>query len=436
VNSRSALPTSAAAAYLLYQLAAAAYAVYLRLRLLAGFGAAPTRELFTERLGRWQGKQRPRAAACLWVHAASLGEVLLVAPLLARLRVIHPEAHLLLTCNTASGRAAAEQLNVDEIRYFPVDYAPIIKRLLTAVRPAALILVETEIWPCLLLEAGRASVATAMVNACVSQRSYQRYQMVRGLIGPVLAGLSLVCVRDQSSARRLADLGVEESSLRLLGDLKLDAVGSQELEQTPDLLGPLVAGAPVLLAISTHPGEEEVILAAFTRLRQRHSGLKLVLAPRHPARAAMVLELARGVGAALRWSQLCAAKAAHWDILVVDTTGQLRGFMKAATAGFVGGSLLGLGGHNLLEPAAFGLPVATGPSLENVEDQARELGRCGCLEVVADGEELAAVWAAWLEQPAARAARSRALSHFVAANGGALEATVAALDDLLGEPAG
>lgn len=431
MSRRPPLPLAGAAAYLVYQLIAVLYTVYLRLRLFTGWHTPLSRRIFLERLGRWPGKLRPGTAPCVWLHAASLGEVLLLGRLLARLRVLHPEAHLLVTTNTPAGSAAAERLNADEIRYFPVDYAPIVREVLARVRPCVVIFAETEIWPCMLLETAGSEIVTVMINARLSQRSHHRYRMVVGLIAAVVGSFALVCARDQTSAGRLSDLGVEEGRLLVLGDLKLDAIDAEEVEQTPDLLGTVVADTVVALAISTHEGEDEVVIDAFARLRQRHHGLKLVVAPRHPGRAAAVATLARTVAEVACWSQLGGAGGSDWEVLVVDTAGQLRGFMKRASVGFVGGSLVGVGGHNLLEPAAFGLPIATGPNLDNVEDQARALGECGCLDVVADAQELATLWGDWLDHPDSREARSRGLRDFIASNGGALDATVASLDSLI-----
>jgi 3-deoxy-D-manno-octulosonic-acid transferase len=304
--------------------------------------------------------------------------------------------------------------------------------ILDVVRPRLFVFVETEIWPSLLLHLGERRVGAVMVNASVSHRSYERYKHVHALIAAALGTLAAVCVRDRESYGRLLALGADPARTTVSGDLKSDALGDESVAHTPDVLATLEGDGPVLLAVSTHEGEDALVLAAFSRVRARHPRVRLVLAPRHPERAPAARRIAEARALVTgMWSQ--GRPRGRWDVLIVDTTGELRGFMKSATSAFVGGSWVEVGGHNLLEPAAFGLPLATGPFLEEVRDQADLLRAAGALAIVAHEDELAAQWTAWLDAP--RAARDRGERARAAARsrGGALERTWSVLEPLLVE---
>lgn len=394
------------------------------------------RPVLDERLGRWSG---PISAGrdVVWLHAASVGEVGVARVLVERLRRERPTAHLLLTCNTPTGRAAALEAGVDEVRYFPLDHPAVVAGVVARAEPSLFVFVETEIWPALLLELAARGVATVMVNACVSARSFSRYRRVRALIGAALGGVSLVCGRDEESLQRLLSLGVDPARALVVGDLKFDGVGPDEVEGAGDLLAGLTGADAVLLAASTHAGEDEQVLAAFDRVCAEHGASRLVLAPRHPQRSAAVLELARsGSRTAVAWSELARSRSADWRVLVVDSTGELRGFMRSSVGAFVGGTLVDVGGHSLVEPSAFGLPTVAGPHLGGVADQADGLRACDALTVVDDAEGLAGCWQRWLADAPAAAAAGRRARAFVEGHRGALDRTLDAMRPLLPGRAG
>jgi 3-deoxy-D-manno-octulosonic-acid transferase len=382
-----------------------------------------------ERLGRWVPRpDRPASdeRATVWIHAASVGEVMVAGPLVAALRAQWPELRLVVTSNTATGRRVAETLGVDEARFLPIDEPRAVAGALESARPDLFVFVETEIWPVLLAELAKRGTPCAMVNARISDRSFPRYRLVASLMRAVLSYVAVACVRDRASYERLVALGVRRERTILAGDLKLDALDAREVERTPDLLADLRGGHPVLLAASTHEGEDEVVLEAFGRVKHRHRTARLVVAPRHPERAAAVEALAVRAGfVASRWTRFDAASA--WDVLVVDTTGELRGFMPSATGAFVGGSLVDAGGHNVVEPAAFALPVAVGPYLDNVREPAGAMAETGCLRVVHDAAELAGLWGSWLDDAEAARESGRRGRAFVDAHRGALARTLEAL---------
>jgi len=351
--------------------------------------------------------------------------VQLARPLLARLAEARPDLPLLLTCNTATGLQLAVKSSATSVRFFPFDSPPIMSRVLDTLKPSLFVFIETEIWPCLLNELAHRQIPSVMVNARVSKSSFPRYQRVRWLVGPALAGVNAVLARDRKSADRLATLGAV--AVTVVGDLKHDGLAGAEVRATPDLLAVAEGSLPVLVAASTREGEEELVLAAFEGLRDR---ARLVVAPRHSERTAEVegLLVQRG----MRYKLLGEGDTAgDWEVLVIDTVGKLRGFFAAARAVFVGGSLVDKGGHNLLEPAAYGTAVCAGSHLDNVQDQSAALLAGGGIELVADTEALAAVWKGWVDDENKAAQVGEAARDVVRSNGGALDATVAVLEGLL-----
>jgi 3-deoxy-D-manno-octulosonic-acid transferase len=405
-------------------LAAATYASAAAVgRVAGGDGLSRLRE----RVGRYDGGLAPRGTeAGVWLHAASVGEVRAAEPLIAALRKRVPQARFVMTCQTSTGLALAARLAVDEVRYFPIDCRFVVRRALARFRPSLFLFVEAEIWPRLLLELAAAGVPAAMLAARVSEVSFRRYRRVRALFSPALATLALVCARDGESLRRLLALGVPSPRGRVVGDVKLDALDAGDVTATADALAGREVGAEVVFALSTHEGEEEIILDAFSRVRRTHSSALLVLAPRHPQRAEKVAALAGRYGRVARWSRDRCARG--WDVLVVDTTGDARMFFPAASCAFVGGSLVDVGGHNLVEPAVFGVPCAVGPRLENVKHQANLLHAAGALVVVENAEGLAHVWSRWLDDSAASQRVGRAARAAVDANRGAVARTMNALE--------
>jgi len=340
---------------------------------------------------------------------------------------------LVVTCQTATGLELAASLGAEERRYLPIDCRFAVRRALEHFRPSLFLFVEVEIWPRLLLELFAADVPTAMIGARVSEKSSRRYRRVRGLFGPALATLACVCARDEDSLRRLLDLGAPPAKSRVCGDIKLDALAEGELGRVRDPLKARDDDDRLLFAVSTHEGEEEVVLAAFSRVRQEHPCARLVIAPRHPGRAGYVHAMAERYGRTALWSRDRSARG--WDVLVLDTTGETRGFFRAADCAFVGGSLVRVGGHNLAEPAMFGIPFVVGPYLDAVRHQADLLEAVGALHVVDDAKGFARVWSAWLRDPNEAARIGKAACRAVAVNRGAVARTLAALEPLLAKVA-
>jgi 3-deoxy-D-manno-octulosonic-acid transferase len=324
----------------------------------------------------------PEGRTDIWLHAASVGEAEAVAPLVPELA--RRGLSVVATTQTVTGRDRLRRLCPGLlVRLAPIDFGPLVRRSFTRVAPRVLVLVETELWPNLVLEGRRAGAAVVLVSGRVSDRSFPRYRRAARLLRPILHGLAAVGARSAEDGRRFVALGLPPDRLTVVGDLKLDRPAPPSPTQE---LCVAVGPGPILLAGSTHPGEEVALLDAWARLRARTaSKLRLVLAPRHVERSAAVLELVRGRGteAALRTHGAAAA-----DVVVLDTIGELASLYSVADVVFCGGSLVPIGGHNLLEPVRAGKVVVHGPHVENQRTQVEVLRPLGVLHPVADASEL------------------------------------------------
>ncbi len=312
----------------------------------------------------------------LWVHAASAGEVNAVRPLLAALRKARPGDKILLTTLTAAGRERARALpEVDSGALAPLDFWPAVSRFLSRVRPKALILVETELWPHLIALTGAPVV---LVNGRLSERSFGRYRLIAPLLRPFVSRLAAVGAQTEADAGRFRALGARDVSVT--GNLKYDASAE------PAAAFPLPWDEPFIVAASTHPVEEEAVVDAWLSARAAEPRLKLILAPRHVERAdqAAALLARKGVSFAR-------ASDPEWpaDALLLDRLGLLRGLYRGALACFVGGTFVPIGGHSLIEPALAGLPVLFGPHTEHTREPARLLESAGAGFCVADRTALA-----------------------------------------------
>lgn len=391
-----------------------------------GRGSPERRAEWRERLGRDVPAPRP---AGVWFHGASVGEARLVRTLLDALRRRCPDVPRSASALTPTGRAALpEPPETDASFFLPLDFAPLQRRLVRAVAPAALVLVETELWPNLLDQAHRARVPVVVANARLSPRRMARYRRWGGLYRPLLAGLAGVAASSEEDAGRFRDLGADPARVRVVGNLKYDlASPTVDAAALRTRLG-VGPEAPVLVAGSTAAGEEEAVAEAFLALRHEHPAARLVLAPRHLERVPAVERLldARGLAA----GRLSAGAAD--GVIVVDRMGELAALYSLGFAAFVGGSLVPVGGHNVLEPAVFGVPVLFGPHTEHVAEPAQHLLDAGAAVRVADASELTAACLAWAHDPPGARARGARGREVVVRNRGSVERTI----DLILEAAG
>lgn len=374
----------------------------------------------------------------LWVHAVSVGEVQAAAVLVRRLHADFPDRPLLVTCGTVTGRARAEALfdGVAMVRFLPWDLPPFVGRFLRRVQPRVGIILETELWPNLYRAAARQGVPLVVVSARLSAKSVRRYRRLPTLVRGLLRGVH-VCAQSAEDAERFIAVGADPARVSVCGNIKFDfEPPADTAARGARLRGDLGAGRPLWVAGSTHEGEEEQLLDAHAVLRAQLPRALLVLAPRHPPRFAAVAALLarRGIAHATRTSG--APVDGEVAVLLLDTLGELLAFYAAADVAFVGGSLVPVGGHNLLEPAALGRPVLCGPFMANSAGVAPALAASGALTVVAGAEELAAALQSLLQDATARERGGAASREVVAVNRGALGRITGAIRPLAERPAG
>lgn len=395
------------------------------------------RERIAERFGSYD-RPSPALREVIWIHAVSVGETEAAAPLVRALRERHPAIPLLVTTTTPTGSARVAALFPQQVEhcYLPYDLPGAVARFLSTFRPRLAIILETEIWPNLYSACGRASIPLVIVNARMSERSRAGYARLRALLTPSLAAVSAVGAQTAEDLRRFASLGADPKTLSVTGNLKFDvAVPSTLLEQGKRYREGLFGNRPLLLAASTHDGEEQAILERLGALRTRFPQLLLVLAPRHPERFAEVAALSRKMGypPVLRSEKRACPADEH--VFVLDSLGELKAFCVAADITFVGGSLVPVGGHNVLEPAAAGCPVLFGPQVANFAEICAGLVAANGAIQVADVSALAERIAELFANPERRMRMGANAEGFVAANRGALERTLALLEPYISDAA-
>ena len=378
----------------------------------------------------------------VWLHAVSVGEVQASASLVAALRREWPAMPLVVTSATPAGRARARAAfgpGVDA-RYAPYDLPWCLRAALRRLRPALLIIMEAELWPNLLAECERAGVRVVIVSGRLSERSRARWSRFGALLQPALGRGVTIAAQSAADAERFVSLGVPAARVHVCGNIKFDREPKGSVRSNGAAWRARYAAArPLWVAGSTHAGEEQAALDAHHALRLAYPQALLVLAPRHRPRFEEVARLLDQRGA--RWLRHSASRAdpagtsaaaAQIEALLLDTIGDLEDFYAAADVAFVGGSLVPIGGHNLLEPAALGIATLTGPAQGNAPDVARLLQQNGALRVVHDATELGAAVRTLLEDEAARERMAEASRATVAANRGALDQALAMIRDSLG----
>ena len=359
---------------------------------------------------------RPR----IWVHAVSVGETIASAPLVRRLQTEHPDHALLITSTTPTGSAQVRRLFGDTVEhvYLPYDLPGSVARFLRRARPSLALCMETEIWPNLFAGCARREVPVLIANARLSERSARAYARVAGLTRATLAQVAMVAARDVTDQERFKALGAPR--VVVAGNLKYDLeVSATAQEVGRALRAALGLQRAVWIAASTHAGEDEIVLEAHRRLRERLPDAALILVPRHPERFDEAA--GRCAAAGLRTVRRSSGETPdeRTEVLLGDTLGELMGFYAAAAAAFVAGSFAPVGGHNPLEPAALALPVLTGPQLFNFEQVYAELFAAGAARKVADAAELADALYALLSDPALRRRMGEGGEKVLAAHRGA-----------------
>ncbi len=396
--------------------------------LLADRRRGKKRPPWAQRFG-WQLPQLPQHA--VWVQAVSVGEVAVARPVLGELRRRHPELPVILSATTATGLAMASGAHLADVTLpFPVDLPGPVRRMMDAAHPRLVVLVETELWPELLAACGARGIPVALVNARISDRSFRGYRLLRALLRPLLAPITIALAQSEEDARRLAQIGVPAERVRTTGNVKFDAQPPGARPRVLEEVQRVAAGRAVFVAGSTMPGEDGAVLDTVLALPAERRPF-LLLAPRHPERAAELLQLAATRGMTAMRRTLVAEAPPGCAVVVLDTVGELAALYQLADVAFVGGSLVASGGHNPIEPARFGVPVLSGPHVRNFAAVYRYFTAAGAARLVHSGDELAAALAAWLADPAAARRAGEAGIALLARHAGATARTVDALEPLL-----
>ncbi|HWF62325.1 MAG TPA: 3-deoxy-D-manno-octulosonic acid transferase [Nitrospira sp.] len=393
---------------------------------------------FFQRMGRQDrspnsgGSPQP----LIWVHAVSLGEVVAAAPLVKALHERHPEFRYIVTTVTETGREAVEQRlgGIAEHRYAPLDFPWAVASMVRRLRPILYVFVETEIWPNLLWTLREQDVPSVLVNGRLSSRSFRRQDlpMIRSFYRSVLQTLTLCLTQSDRDGDRLVALGADPTRVHVTGNIKFDqplpdirsdeslrrSFGIDEREQ-------------LILAGSTHPGEEELLVSAYRRVVKTYPSTVLMVAPRHIERAERVEATLREAGMVVQRRSRIWEKQSGPRVVILDTRGELSRAYREAVVAFVGGTLVPVGGHNLLEPAVWGTPVMFGPHTDHCAEVATLLSEAGGGRRVAGVEDLVASLEEWLGQPEIRYRVGQAARQAVLNNQGALTRSLAFIETCL-----
>jgi len=391
---------------------------------------------YWQRLGERLGYGAARASQdTIWIHAVSVGEVQAAVPLVEALVQRFPGIPIAITTMSPTGSARAAALFGDRVlhSYAPYDLPGAVARFFDRLRPRIAIIMETELWPNLYHECGRRGIPLVLASARISPRSMGRYRVLVGLFRETLSHGIVIAAQSARDADRFIQLGAPPERTHVIGTLKFDQpLRHDQAGWGHDFRRRHWASRAVWIAASTHPGEEQTVIGIQQRLQRRGENRVLLLAPRHPERCDVVEQLLRDSG--LRYCRHSVARAgdiAGCEVFLIDTLGELNAFYGSADIAFVGGSLVPIGGHNLLEPAAHGLPVLTGPYNFNSEDVLDLLVAAGAAEVVADERELQARVESLLADPAERQRRGALGRDAVAANRGAVRRLLEFLQPLI-----
>lgn len=381
-----------------------------------------------ERLGRVPRGARGLARP-LWLHAASVGEVLSMEPLIRELRRHRPDLPIIVSTTSWTGRNTAEErLGADGVLLLPLDIRWIVRRVVRLLRPRMLVIVETEIWPTLIREVADSGAPVAMVSGRLSAAAIGRYRRLGWFLAGVLGRFSLFVMQTEEDAARLREVGAPAERIHVVGSLKFARDTATGPPRPSGARLSLPRDRPVFVAASTQPGEEALVLDAAAALWAIEPRTLLVIAPRRPARFAEVVELVAARGLAFeRRSESGRHVAPSTQVYVLDTLGELAEAFPSARGVFVGGTTGAIGGHNVLEPAVFARPVAFGPDTRNVEFAAEALLAAGGATRIADAAGLAAEWSRLLADPELAARMGQAARAVVERQSAVAERTAEAL---------
>ena len=376
------------------------------------------------------GAQRPT----IWVHAVSVGELIAIGGLIQLLRDDNPKCRIVISTTTATGqKLAREKYGEADVFYFPLDFGFAVRSYLKALRPELVVVAETEFWPNFFRLARKSGARVVVVNARISDRSFPRYRRLKALLRPVLNHVDEFMAQTDVDRGRLVEIGAKPERVLVSGNLKFDI----KPPKASALIGQLQVSIkssqanPVIVAGSTVEGEEPVVLEAFRRVLKWYPNATLILAPRHPERWPAVMEFLRA--SALPWwrrTEWAADTPIAGGVFLLDSIGELAALYHLATVAFVGGSLVPRGGHNILEPAHYGVPIVVGPHNDNFRDIVDMFIRAGAVDVIGR-EKFADELVHLLDTEQKRALLGRHALEVVRANSGATARTAEVLAGFL-----
>ncbi len=396
----------------------------------------------SQRLGRIPESLKLSGRSTIWFHACSVGETLSLQPLVRFLHQRFPEARFVFSTITQTGQAIAARnfavYGEGNTFYFPVDLASIVKRVLDRIEPAMIVIIDTEIWPNLINQAHRRHIPVVLANGRISASSFRYYRWAKPVLRKVFRNYRLLMMQSQEDARRITQIGASPDKLVVTGNIKFDKALVEEtdasvMRELETSLCSAEPEAPLIVAGSTHPCEEEILLEVLRRVRQvpELDRTRLLLAPRHPERFDEVAGLILQSGFAMRRRTSRINPMEGADILLLDTLGELAAAYRLATVVFVGGTLVRHGGHSIMEPALYSKPIVVGPSMENFRGIIDEfLAHGGIRQISAANEErslqaeqLTCVFVNLLQNVQERESLGRTAFSILEANRGAAKAT-------------
>lgn len=360
----------------------------------------------------------------LWIHAVSVGEAEAAFPLIKRLQKQYPQQLFLVTCTTPTGSSRIQAVLGTSVThvYLPYDLPDAVQRFLNHYNPRLAIIMETEIWPNLFHHCQRRNIPVTIVNARLSERSQRGYERLQPLTRTVLNTVSRVVAQTPADAQRYIALGANRERVSVTGNLKFDLTLPDDLDKQAELIRhECFRSRPLWIVASTHEGEDEKILSVLTQVQAAIPDILLAIAPRHPERFSIVADLCKDQGFSTVLRSQDTACQMDTDVFILDTLGELKLFYAAADVAFVGGSLVPTGGHNVLEAAALGLPILSGPHTFNFKDIIKSLHQASGLIIVEDQSQLTAQVIRLMQNQAARQSLGQAAQHFVECNRGALK---------------
>jgi 3-deoxy-D-manno-octulosonic-acid transferase len=401
---------------------------------------ASTDPVFRSGIGERLGgiPKREGDGPCLWIHCASVGEVTLAKPLVDELRKRRPDLSFQFSTTTPAGRDVARKTwPKDRVHHFPLDLSFAVRRSLRAARPTAVVLVELEVWPNFIRIAEKRGVPVAIVNGRISHRSHRRYRRFVAYFRSIFRRVSKAGMQTREYADRVSELGIPGQRVVVTGNLKYDArLDFDPLATAEEVRGAfgLQAEHPLLVAGSTHDPEEKILVETYRRILQTYPKLRLLIAPRHIDRAPEVRKIVEDAGFLVALRSELRGPPPNDRVLVLDTVGELAQVYSAADAVFIGGTFCERGGQNMLEPAALGKPIVSGPSLENFREIADRLVEAGAMKVVDNPIDLGMAVGSLIKEPALAAKAGLKGKDVVESGRGALKATADLVCGLLPDP--